>query len=318
MNTGTITVAGQDRANPVPMAFSDAAGGSFDLWDISISVFAAEARATGVLGGTGDDTIVNKGTITVGDDNPMAKGSAIGVSGSFVSLFSLTGIETKATASAIGIDGGDGADGILNDTGARLTVKATATAWTEGNADTTFGEKHGAAGATAEATATGLSGGVGDDAIINKGTIAVTADSEATPTAVAQAGWGKPVAKAEASATATARGIDGGSGNNLLENHGTITVSAAASAYPWAYAEEDAGALADEDATSRAFAVARAYGIVGGAGQDVVLHTGLMSVTATAIAAADAWTEDRDVEAPRADATAVAVGIQTGGGDDVR
>jgi uncharacterized protein YhjY with autotransporter beta-barrel domain len=317
VNTGTITVAGQDSANPVPMAFSDAVGGSFDLWDISISVFGAEAKATGILGGAGNDTIVNQGTITVGDDNPMAKGSATGVSGSFISLFSLTGIETRATATAIGIDGGDGNDAMWNDTGAKLTVKATAAAWTTGNADTTFGEKHGAAAATVEATATGLSGGAGDDAIINKGTIAVTADSGASPTSVAQAGWGKPVAQAEADATATAYGINGGSGNNLLVNHGTITVSAASSASPLAYAEEDAGALADEDATSRAFAVASAYGIVGGAGQDVVLHTGLIHVSATAVASALAVTEDGDIETPHANATAVAVGIQTGSGNDI-
>ena len=280
INTGSITV-GSVQDNDHPMAYAEVASVSFSLFNISSATFGSKAQATGIIGGGGEDTILNTGTITVGDDDWMAKGRGYGFSGNFFEFFSLTSVGTTAEAISTGIEGGDGNDTLINDTSGVLSVKATSYSEAEGAADNTFGDLAAFASSTTKATATGMSGGGGDDEIGNKGMISVGAKTWANAYSDAEAGWGGPTSDAAANATATASGIDAGKGQNLVTNEGQIAVNSAASATPIARSNADIGRT---EAESTAYAKALAFGILAGDEGNTVMNmaTGSINVTATA------------------------------------
>jgi hypothetical protein len=280
INTGSITV-GSVQDNDHPMAYAEVASVSFSLFNISSAAFGSKAQATGIIGGGGDDTILNMGTITVGDDDWMAKGRGYGFSGNFFEFFSLTSVGTTAEAISTGIEGGDGNDTLLNNTSGVLTVKATSYSEAEGAADNTFGDLAAFASSTTKATVTGMSGGEGNDGIENKGMISVGAKTWANAYSDAEAGWGGPTSDAAANATATASGIDAGKGQNLVRNEGQITVNSAASATPIARSDADIGRT---EAETTAYAKALAFGILAGDDGNTVVNTttGIINVTATA------------------------------------
>jgi uncharacterized protein YhjY with autotransporter beta-barrel domain len=280
INTGSITV-GSVQDNDHPMAYAEVASVSFSLFNISSATFGSKAQATGILGGGGDDTILNTGTITVGDDDWMAKGRGYGFSGNFFEFFSLTSVGTTAEAIATGIEGGEGNDTLLNDTSGVLTVKATSYSEAEGAADNTFGDLAAFASSTTKATATGISGGKGDDVIENKGMISVGAKTWANAYSDAEAGWGGPTSDAAATAIAAASGIDIGNGQNLVRNEGQIAVNSAASATPIARSNADIGRT---EAETTAYANALAFGILAGDDGNTVVNTatGTIDVATTA------------------------------------
>ena len=217
INAGPITV-GSVQDNDHPMAYSEVASVSFSFFGISSATFGSKAQATGILGGGGDDFIINGYKITVGDDNWMAKGKAYGFSGNFFDFFSLTSVGATAETIATGIDGGDGNDTLVNITDAVLTVKATSYAEAEGAGDTSLGITAAFASSTTKATATGISGGEGDDGIENKGTISVDAKTWANAYSRSRKPAGEaPTSDAAANATATALASTLGRVRTLLE-----------------------------------------------------------------------------------------------------
>jgi hypothetical protein len=319
-NSGTITV-GAVQDNDHPMAYSNVDSVSVSLFNISFATFGSTARATGIIGGGGDDTITNTGTIMVGDDHWMAKGRAYGFSGQFFVFFNLNSVGATAEAVSTGIEGGDGNDTILNDSNGVLTVKATSYAWTEGAADvTTFGSPAAFASSTTKATATGISGWEGNDVIENRGAIDVYAHTWADASSDSWVGWGSPTADSTANATATAVGIDAGGSQNLVTNSGIINVSALAETTPWAKANSDVD-VTDAEATS--YSKSTVYGILVGDDDNIVNNTATGAIIVTAIARTSvpqgkiANAESDEVATASAQSTSSAIGIQAGKGNNL-
>jgi outer membrane autotransporter protein len=321
INTGSITV-GSVQDNDHPMVYSDVESVSISLLGISSATFGSRAQATGIIGGGGDDTIINTGAITVGDDHWMAKGKGYGFSGNFFDFFSLTSVGSTAEAVSTGIEGGDGNNTILNDSSGVLTVKATSYARTEGAADTTFGSPAAFASSTTRATATGITSGEGDDIIENKGKIDVYAYTWADPYSDSWAGWGSPRADSSGNATATAVGISAGEGQNFVTNTGVINVKALAETTPYAKANSDIDTT-DAEAASSSEVVA--YGIVAGSNDDMIQNQGDLIVQAVAEKGTSndqrttAWTDEvakvgTSKNDPGIRSSATATGISAGGG----
>jgi uncharacterized protein YhjY with autotransporter beta-barrel domain len=323
-NKGTITVASV-LDNNHPMAYSNVDSVSFSFFNISSATFGSKAQATGIIGGGGDDTIINQGTITVGDDDWMAKGRAYGFSGNFLDFLSLTSVGATAETVATGIEGSDGNDNILNDSSGMLTVKATSYVRTEGAADTTtFGSPAAFASSTTKATVTGISGGEGDDVIENKGKIDVYAYTWADAYSDSWVGWGSPRADSTGNATATAVGINAGEGQNFITNSGLINVSALAEARPYANANSNVDTT-DSETTS--YSKSTTFGILAGDGGNIVNNTPTGKITVTAMARTydpqgNIAKAESDEEATatagsvNSPITANAVGISLGKGDD--
>lgn len=318
VNTGFITAGG---IGTDPMAYAEVGTANIDFANFSSTQFAARAQATGIDGGTGNDTITNQGTINVGGTNWMSKGVAFGFTCSFLGM---VGMGANAYTVSLGIGGGDGTNTLTNDVGATLTVRATSNAYTKGAADTSFGKIAAFADATSSATATGIAGGKDDDTIENKGTLVSNAKTWADTYADANVGGGSPTADSSATATATARGIDAGEGTNHVTNAGELTVNSDATATPISYANANVGRT---DSDAQATATATAHGIVAGGGGDTItnLSGGNITVTATADTEDDSGNilkASQDVEADvtagnsGTPITARAVGISSGGGGD--
>ena len=318
-NKGTITVAAvQD--NDHPMAYSNVESVSLSLSNFSIGTLGSKAQATGIIGGGGNDTLINTGTITVGDDHWMAEGRAFGFSGQFIDFLSFTSVGATAETVSTGIDGGDGNDAILNDANAVLTVKGSSYAWTKGAAKiSTFGSPAAFAGSTTKATATGNSGGNGDDVIESRGKIDVYAHSWADAYTDSWTGWGSPYADSTANATATAVGMDAGGGQNLVTNSGVINVSALAEAMSYAKADSDVDKTESESTSNSQSA---ALGIRVDDGNNTVNNTAKGVITVTAVARTfdaqgNVATSVSDEEATvNAAPASVAIGIQAGKGNN--
>ncbi len=324
INNGTITV-GTVLNNDNPMAYSNVDSVSLSFFNISSATFGSKAQATGIIGGGGDDTILNAGTITVGDEDWMAKGRAYGFSGNFFEFFSMTSVGATAETVSTGIEGGDGNDTILNDGSGVLTVKATSYARTEGAADTsTFGNPAAFASSTTKATAIGISGGEGNDFIENKGAIDVYAHTWADAYSDSWVGWGEPSSDSTADATATAAGVNAGEGQNFVMNSGVINVKALAETTPYAKADSNVDTT---DAETTSYSKSTAFGILAGDGGNTVNNTATGAITVTAIARtydaqgniAKAESDEKStvtagsVNTP---ITADAVGVSLGKGDD--
>jgi len=324
-NIGSITV-GSVQDNDHPMAYSNVDSVSFSFFNISISTFGSKAQANGIIGGGGDDTILNAGTITVGDDDWMAKGRGYGFSGNFFEFFSLTSAGATAETVSTGIEGGDGNDTILNDSSGVLTVKATSYAKTEGAADTTtFGNPAAFASSTTKATATGISGGEGNDVIENKGAIDVYAHTLADAYSDSWVGWGEPSSDSTADVTATAAGVNAGEGQNFVSNNGVINVKALAETTPYAKANSNVDTT---DAEAISYSKSTVFGIRAGDDGNTVNNTATGAITVTAIARTydaqgNVTKAESDEEATatagsvNSPITSFAAGISLGNGDDI-
>lgn len=315
----------------------------------------ATSDATGMSGGVGADTLSTAGTVTgsalANADSTSVSVDLTGVKDGLTLGFTYADNATTATASACGLDGGDGDDRLTN-TGSinvdstpeatSASVSATITGATKGT-----GITGGAAltdGTTAAtATATGMAGGVGDDVILNLSSIDVdaTPDADAASVAVTLGAAGGEIglvggfsyADAATTATATAVGIDGGAGDDAITSAGEVTVSAIPTASSASVGVTAAGVkgmgaavgVALADGTTRT--IATGTGIASGAGNDSVINLARLSVEArpdtdsasvtVGIAAAK---EGVAVAGSFADATtssqATATGIDGGSGDD--
>src|SRR4029079_14581331 len=122
--------------------------------------------ATGIDGGKGQDTIENHGQVdSTADETSVSTGVAVTVIGDAGAISTAT-----AASDAAAIAGGDGADAIANDADLNATSKATATgvsvAVTVGGVSRALDATWNGA-TTATATAKGISGGDGDDAVLH-------------------------------------------------------------------------------------------------------------------------------------------------------
>jgi len=241
---------------------------------------AAEATATGIEGGGGNDALINFGTVTTSGYNPATstlfkvKASAP-VTSVTVTLAGASSADasTRAYANAVGMAGGDGNDMVFNVGTIDLDTIAEAPATSVTVELAGAGSAN--ASATADAAVSGMTGGNGYDAIINKGTIDLTSTAKApvSGTTVNLAGSAGQMIGSTTNVTAT--GIDAGSGNDFVASDGTITVKATADAKVAGVSFTLAGAASG---TGTATAAADAAGISGGSGADFLYNEGGIEV----------------------------------------
>lgn len=208
----------------------------------------ANMTAAGLSGGSGDDALINKGSISVEDMKANSDGVGVGASltvagNGFAAggAFALTG--AKANADAEGMDGGDGRDFLYNAGEGGVTVRnikseadavGVSVGLSGGDAGLFIGGSLADASGKADTVAAGIDGGAQDDAIINNGKIVVDdvgSDAHAVGVTVGAAGAnagvaaGVSIADTSGIAHTHAKGIDGGSGDDFLWSGDDISLT---------------------------------------------------------------------------------------------
>ncbi|HOX17310.1 MAG TPA: autotransporter domain-containing protein [Spirochaetales bacterium] len=320
-SSGTITADADAEGTSVSAALSlvgvSAAGEAPKaVWEGGTT---ATADATGIAAGAGSDRVVNSASIS---SNARSKTTSIAVKATLAGI-AAGGANSTASAISTGVDLGEG-DNHLYNTGA-IVVTATAEARAlevsvvgAGASGIQNEIKDWAQDTRSEASATGISGGTGNDIVRNPASVDVTAEAttDATNATVVLLGYGN--SRAGGAASSNAVGISTGAGIDGIgiAASGSITVRSKASAKAGSVSVQLAGAISGEAGTE---AEATATGIDSGEGSDTVANAAAIDVSAAATASADSVTVDlvgsgkADMEA---DASAASTGIATGSGDD--
>jgi hypothetical protein len=250
----------------------------------------------------------------------------------------------RLEAQAIGIDGGDDADVILAEES--VTAMALTSDGEEGApvvisqstavSSVVFGaaSTRTAADASAEAstTATGITGGKGDDVILAEQDVTATSsaaiDVKLESVSVSGAGFGDAYAAAateSSSATsATANAVEGGQGDDRILTEGRVESTASFSTVvkqtTVAIANSTFGSeFTNSKSRSLATGTAQARGVRGGDGKDVIHAEGDVTADASGIVALEALTVSSAGPAgadARTLAFGTATGIDGGGGSD--
>ncbi len=286
----------------------------------------ADARSHGILTGADDDTIHNRGSI---DATANALGEAGGAS---LGLMSMSLVGALASAEISGIHSGGGDDTITN-TGAiragaiRTDDNYLAKAATGAVSFDLFSLVMSSLGAGADVT--GIRAGNGDDTVSNYGTIFIGDEGDDDSCTASRAMvigrslsyggqiLGATMAFAGSSARIASVGIDGGAGDDVLTNYeeGNITVKARSYADVDSLTYQTLGLL-DTFAEADAFSEARATGIYGADGNDVITNYGAVTADALTVADAESYADVGLGSNPHgvseAEATARAAGIDGG------
>jgi hypothetical protein len=266
----------------------------------------SETYSAAVAGGSGGDTITNGSIITaIANSSAEATSTSVGVTfGVGVAENASTGNSSATSrATAVGLDGGDDADYIVNSNavfagGLGLAPMASATSGSTTvnvtlGAGYLEGDTSAVAASLAEATALGLNGGAGDDVIENAGVITVgslspltglaRADASATAVDVGitiGANANRTVSDTSATAVANLAGISGGEGNDTVDNVAELNVGrenglavAAADSRSVRVGVTLGASLGETSSNSSANAVANLAGISGGTGNDELFNT---------------------------------------------
>ncbi|MHA7871279.1 MAG: beta strand repeat-containing protein, partial [Hyphococcus sp.] len=310
-NHGAIVGVASANASRGSIALSLSDG---DVGDTSINVFATSA---GLRGGMSDDRLFNNGDVMV------SAGAAASSTSVEINLIDVAGgsFNLAPESYAVGIDGGDH-DDLLDNAG---SITAAATSMTTSNAanlsllDATIiggriaaGFDSGARddeGPPVQATAVGLSGGDGEDALINRtdGVISLTGGADADSVTVSVAAVGVPdaafqaifagesLASLDTFASSRIVGMDGGLRDDSLMNYGDIvgeTLSAAqqvgvAVSVPAGFLPNEAGFLPGFTlGGAGAAAWSDAVGMIGAGGGDMLANLGKIDLMSTADALA--------------------------------
>jgi hypothetical protein len=313
----------------------------------------ATASATGIDDGTGNDNLYQYNVLNV---SSIANGTSTGVGVNFKAStdkgFAWGGTKSDTTTTALadstGIDGGDGDDTIANSGTHAMTVTSRADADAAGVSATILGAGEGLAGGvsyadgstTAQATSIGIDAGAGNDGITNSAKLDVSAVAESSSgnvsvsAAATKTGVSLEVALADAktTATASATGISAGSGNDQVTSSGTTIVSStadiASASVSVGLGFSKAGLVAGVAAADNTVtAVATATGIDGGAGDDTVTVSGMLTTTTLADVAAAGVSVEAGVAVSgvavggalvkgTSNANATATGVEGGSGND--
>ena len=266
---------------------------------------SAVSSSRGIDGGTGDDWIYNGAkveskaeayadTVSV---TATISGTKTGVAGGA----SLSDSSAQTIAAARGIEGGAGHDRIRNE--GEIDAKAISGADTTSVTVTVNGSLTGVAGgaalsdaaAGAISDASGISGGDGGDEIANAAKISAQATSDVDTTAVTVTlsvskegvSGGAALSDTSSSALSAARGIDGGAGNDRIWNEGVTEATSNAFADTTSVVVQVAGSLYGAAggvsmSDSSAASLAQSTGILGGAGDDVIVNSSQVTARSTA------------------------------------
>lgn len=306
-NSGTIEASADSRA--VAVTASIVVAGTVQGAGVIANLAAADASADsystaiGVDAGGGDDAVINTGSI-VADAGSEALSVGVGLSVGFASQGAVAGVslaraEGHAESLATGVLGGAGLDRLANEGQIDAHAGATATAVSVSVGLTGTKDGLSISGALSDssgdaiAAARGMDGGADDDHLRNDGDIAVSnvsADATAAAVSVSLAGVNNGVAisgslaQTSANATAIAAGLEGGAGNDVLGNAGTITlehIDAHTNAQSISVAMSGAltggVTLAVSITDSSATAAVQAAGMSGGTGDDTLINSGTIT-----------------------------------------
>lgn len=286
VNNGVINVTSTADANGELVAVTLVGGA---VGDLSIST---NANAIGLAGGVGNDTLASYGNVTTLANATAPTTSVI------VDLVGAAfgGASTTSNATAIGLDGGAGDDG--------LTTRGTVGASAISNINATsvsvnfIGASDADASTKAYSTAAGVVGGGGHNSLDLGGTTTSSATSTARSTGVSVSLLGAALGSADVTADARSYGYLGGDGVDSGQIGGTVNATATGTARGAEVgvtlaggAELDTSPTADVTATlgfgdagaddltftgtgtatstSTVFSNATSVGIVGGAGSTV-------------------------------------------------
>jgi outer membrane autotransporter protein len=244
------------------------------------------ATATALAGGDGDDILDNMGSVVAAaESNSKDWSMNLALFGSTVG-----DTTTVATARATGMDGNDGDDDVLNHGTVMTNADATA-GGTVIDINATFdplqlyGESTvGASNTEANATATGLAGGAGNDYLLSTDEIFSDAESYVLATETTYKSFGASISGGGTDAIATAVGMDGGEGDDTIEN--TRLLSMLADAYSGTTNTSITG-IGESSIDAETGVLADAVGVLGGQGNDTI------NIKGTIVATADANTLDK-------------------------
>jgi len=236
------------------------------------SATLARTQSTGINGGEGADQLRNTGNVSVrANAFTEANSGTINVFGSAGG-----GGKSGAFTTATGMYGAAGDDLLASLT--TLSVSAESSLYRNGTSFTFGGAGSVDSELVAETEALGLGGGDGDDEIAADGTVTVSATSNLTSTGGGTTVFGSAVSAGTSGAITFARGIDGGTGDDLIDNAADITLTAASnlslnnSSYTFGGSNSTSGTLA---------AITGSEGIMGGAGADSIANAGVITLNAT-------------------------------------
>ena len=258
----------------------------------AISTSTANADASGIYAGKGNDKVISNSAVTgLADATAASTSVALTGVGAAVASDSFWDGGTKTNAYATSLSGGAGNDEVRNLDFARAEAYSDATSVAA--AVTIGGIAGAAASATSTADAVALSGDEGNDTVINDGIVEAVADSTATGVSVSFTGQGVSVAgtffEGGSTSDAVASGIGGGAGaDNLLNSSAaTIDVQSHARTSDTAVAVALFGVAG---AGSRATAISDGYGIAGGDDADTIMNEGTINQATSANAVATSVT----------------------------
>ncbi|MEM9619229.1 MAG: autotransporter outer membrane beta-barrel domain-containing protein [Pseudomonadota bacterium] len=260
-NLHSITGATTSTAQQVGVAVSTPSGflpdeagflPGFTLGGAGAGTFA---EAIGMSGGDGSDMLFNGGVINL---TSTANALAVSVSVELPEFsppmgfgfdlgLTLADVDTEAAATTTGMAGDDGDDALTNNEEGVIDAIAVADSTSTGVGVTTSIEKEGVvsegvvvrASTDADADATAMDGGAGDDVIINEGVAnamsTATADTFGLTISLegVSSGGAAGIAAVDgaANANATSQVITGGDGADLLVNTGSLDADATANAF---------------------------------------------------------------------------------------
>jgi hypothetical protein len=354
-----VASAAEASSTTVGVTFGVGASDSISLGDSSAT---ATANTAGIEGGSGNDVITNDADIFSGRLGalPMSTATAgsttvsVGISAGYAESTATSNSAALAEANAYGLSGGGGNDHIVNSgiihVGAPGDVSAASGALAEAKATSRTVDVGLAVGASirnanadssanAASNVAGIAGGDGADIVENDAMInaysSAQATSNSTTTKVSLTlGLSEGAAEANAASrsTAIASGIDGGSGDDNLNNAADLNVRADSLAWSSSSSlnlniaslgASSQTAVANSSSTAESFA----RGIYGGEGQEVIDATGSFNVTASSnvysrarastVAGLSVGQNDQHaLSQAETTARALAIGIDGGLGDD--
>ncbi len=247
------------------------------------------AQAVGVLGGAGDDVVLNHSLIDV---NTLARIDFFGMDIAFVGT-DISSIDAPviSTSWASGIAGDAGNDTIINHDFVGAIAQAE-TGFGSGTLsaimiDNPLAKAVVDTSPAAIAIATGVSGDGGDDRLENHGNIHTESQTFGNSQESEGSILGLVNATAATRSDATATGVDGGAGDDTILNTDLIeTIAdadgfAAGVSYALSVVPIPTGGIFPF-ANAEAVSTARATGISGGEGNDQIANAGLINATATA------------------------------------
>ena len=274
----------------------------------------AAARATGISGGDGSDTIINQGEVAATSISTIFK-----IGEYPLSDISSSNDSSTLTSFATGIDAGAGDDTVVNGGSVVSVAVSEILNGSEGNSESVRSSAE--SGNLAQALATGVDLGDGNDSLNNTGSVTATAMATSQSITIAMPANGNAAADSTSNTDSSATAVDTGDGDDLIENSGQLTASATSVSNAIGSSVSDSGNAPKTKSTWKggASSTASAMGINTGDGDDGATNSGEINAIATAvsgasavaIAAADVATENSE-----ANASATAVGAELGGGDD--